>query len=221
MCGSSGPKRRGSVSGGGGGRRLLAGHPEAAAALGGTGRGLPGLVPLAGRRLLAGGRLFASGRRLLAPGRGGGLRLLGVRHLQLGQSVAQRTDLVAPPPLEERQQRRHPVDRHLDLLQVALALGPGHQAGAPPAQVDQRDRGLQQDVVDRDLLQLGLQRGPHLLLARLRSLLAHATTSWAYVSAVSWTAAANTSSRAAPASIIRRWRWAPLSSGSATSRPSS
>src|SRR5207248_9088487 len=114
-----------------------------------------------------------------------------------------------------------PTDRHPDLVQVALALGPGHQAGAPPAQVDQRDRGLQQDVVDRDLLQLGLQRGPHLGFGGLPPLLAHATTSWAYVSAVSWTAAANTSSRAAPASIIRRWRWAPLSSGSATSMASS
>ena len=69
--------------------------------------------------------------------------------------------------LDQRQQRADGVDRQPDLADVALVLGARRQAGPPHPQVDQRDDLLEHDVLDPDLLDLGLVGGAQLLLRGL------------------------------------------------------
>src|SRR3954465_6243819 len=201
---------------------LLPRNPEAPAALRGP--------RLAGLRALLLGR---RGRRL--GGRRGGRGALGARvrlalaarlrvhHLQLRERLADRVGLRPELLLDQRQERAGALDRHAHLLEVALVLRAGDEPGAAAAQVHQRDDRLDDDVVDAQALDLRLVGGAHLLLGGLaaglagrRCLLGHAGfASWTYVSRVSFTAAAYTSRMSAPASIARRWRWAPFKAGNA------
>src|SRR5918997_2094411 len=138
-------------------------------------------------------------------------RALRVEHLQPRQRVPDRPELCAVTRLDDRQQRAGALDRLVDLLEVGLrrrlALR-GRRAGQPGlarAEVEEAHDRLQQHVVDRDLLHLGLE-GAQLLLAELGLLGAHVTVSscW-YVLCVSFTHSAYTTTGQATESIRRRW----------------
>src|SRR5215218_4035861 len=122
--------------------------------------------------------------------------------------------------LEQRHQGAGALDRLAHLLPVGLRAVRVPRRGGDPRlarrQVEQRDRGLDEHVVDGDALHLRLERA-HLLFREFG--LAHDTISSEYVACVSRTQASNTSAGVAPASISARWRWAPLRSGSRTSAP--
>jgi hypothetical protein len=69
--------------------------------------------------------------------------------------------------LDDGQQRAHCLDGEPDLSEIALVLGARRQAGAPHAEVDQRDDLVEQDLLDPDLLDLGLIGGPELFFGWL------------------------------------------------------
>src|SRR4051794_10463970 len=210
-------------------RGLLPGYPEAPAALRGA-----RLARLRGLRLGRRGRLLG-GRGWLGPalrGAAGGLRAAGLRvhHLQLRERLADGPGLGAELLLDERQQRADALDRQAHLAEVALVLGAGDEAGAAAAEVHERDQRLHDHVLDPQLLDLLLVGGAQLFLGRRAagvaphgwSLLAHAAfASWTYVSRVSSPAAPSPSRIPPPASIARRWRWAPFKAGNAGSIASS
>src|SRR4051812_44633746 len=111
----------------------LPGDPEPPAGLRRAGAARAALL----RRRLRG---LATGRRLA-----GELR---VGHLQLRQGVPDRRGVRAELRLDEAEQRAGALDREAQLLGIALVLGPGRQAGAAAAEVDERDDGLHDDVLD-------------------------------------------------------------------------
>jgi hypothetical protein len=74
---------------------------------------------------------------------------LGVGHLQLRQCLPDRAGVLSQLVLAQRQQRAHALDRHADLLQVPLVLGPRRQPRLAPADVEQRDDGLDDEVPTR------------------------------------------------------------------------
>src|SRR3954451_5866246 len=137
---------------------LLPGNPEPAAALRGTASlGAPGL------RL----RRFLARRRGLS-------RQPAVGQLELAEGVADLRRVGSEGRLRQRQEGTHALDRRANLLGIALVLGPRGEARPPAAEADQREDRLDQQVVDADLLELGLVRGPQLFLSGWALLLAHA-----------------------------------------------
>ena len=190
-------------------------RPERCAGPGSPGLGGSEPPSSASRRLALRGRLRPRRR-----GRGAGAAgVLRVDHLQARERVAHRAELLGVPGLEQRHQRAGALDRLVDLLPVGRRRLPRRRAQRRLArgQIEQRDRGLDQHVVDGDPLHLGLELA-QLLVGELR-FVAHRTGSSAYVDRVSRTHSAYTSAGVAPASIRRRWRCAPLSSGNTTSEP--
>src|SRR4051812_32962651 len=192
--------------------RLLPGHPEAPGLLRGPrlARFLRWpLLALLRRRLLAGAR---RGRRR-------SLLELRVGDLELREGVAHRAELLGVALLDERQDRAGALDGLPHLLEVRLRpllAGRRREARLAGGEVDQGDERLQQHVVDRDPLHLGLDLAELLFGEVVLRRCAHVTgSSCRYVAWVSRTAVAYTSAGDAPASIMRRWRCAPLSSGSA------
>src|SRR5213592_402442 len=129
---------------------LLPRNPEPTARLGGAGAGR--LLGLARRR-----------RRALA----GLARDPRVGELQLRHRVAHLHALGAERGLDQRQQRAHALDRLTQLLGVALVLAARRQPGLAPAEADQRQDGLDEDVLDADLLELGLVGRAQLLFSGL------------------------------------------------------
>ena len=107
--------------------------------------------------------------------------------------VADLLDVGSEPRLDERQERARAFDREAHLLEVGLLAVRGRQPGATSAEVQQRDDGLDEDVVDANARELGLVGGAQLLVGvavgivrvgRRRGLAgvrfsAHAGTSWA------------------------------------------
>src|SRR5690349_10275310 len=92
---------------------LLTGHPEPAALAGRLRR----LGALLARLLGLAGAAGALGRGPAAE--------LHERHLQLRERLAQGDAVLAELGLDERQQGARALDRHAELGDVALVLGPG------------------------------------------------------------------------------------------------
>src|SRR5262245_36821315 len=122
--------------------RLLAGDPEPARRLGRSG--------LVGLRLILGGGRRLRGLVALAA------RDPGVGELKLAQRLADLARVLAEQRLDDRQQGAHALDRLTDLLRVALVLGSRAQTGLSAAQVQKGNKRLDEEILDADLLQLGL-----------------------------------------------------------------
>ena len=88
------------------------------------------------------------------------------RKLELRERLADRGGLLGRGLLDDRHQRADRLDRDPNLLQIALVVGAGSQSRTAHAEVDQRYHVLEQDLIDADLLELGLVGGPQLLFGR-------------------------------------------------------
>ena len=106
------------------------------------------------------------------------LHLARIGHLQLGKRVAERSQLVGHPALEDLQQRFDSVDRIAHLLQIAARrrlgarpltarLGLRARGQSMAADVQQRDGRLQHHVRARNAAEFRLIGRPQLLFARL------------------------------------------------------
>jgi hypothetical protein len=89
------------------------------------------------------------------------------RQLQLRESLANWRNLSRGDLLQQRKLRSDRLDRDPDLHRITLGLGAGHKAGAPHSEVDQRHHVLEQDLLDRDLRDLGFVGGTKLFLGGL------------------------------------------------------
>ena len=141
-------------------RALLAGHPEAPA----------GLRAARRPRLGSAGRV-AGPPALAASGAAGRLRRrrlpCGVGHLQLRS--ASRTCAASGPSAGSTSgsSARTPSTARRTCSRSRSSSVPGARPGLAPAEVDQRDDGLHEHVLDADALELGLVGGAQLLLGRL------------------------------------------------------
>ena len=168
-------------------------------------------------------------RRTPARRRRRALRRPRVGHLELGERVAHRPQLLGVARLEHRQQRAHRLDRRRDLLGVALVLGAAGQARRRPPRLMRVTTVWSSTSSTCDPAQLLLERRAQLLLGRLSRgwLLAHARSTASRDGAYGLARLAHGRGvdlleRRRPASSSRRWRWAPLQLAAAPARcPSS